>query len=82
MVLINPTYDGFNLVAKEALLLGDLPSVVLSRTAGAYEQLARAVVPVDPFDVNETGNALEVRAQPHEGASFTNEARPSSMRCS
>lgn len=58
-VLINPTYDGFNLVAKEAALLGGDAAILLSRTAGAYESLAPAVVPLDPFDVTGTADALD-----------------------
>jgi trehalose 6-phosphate synthase len=58
-VLINPTYDGFNLVAKEATLLGDDATVLLSRTAGAYDYLAPAVRALDPFDVTATADALQ-----------------------
>jgi trehalose 6-phosphate synthase len=58
-VLINPTWDGFNLVAKEAALLGENAAVLLSRNAGAYEYLAPGVTPVDPFDVTGTADALE-----------------------
>jgi trehalose 6-phosphate synthase len=57
--LVNPTYDGFNLVAKEAALLNETAAILLSRTAGAYDQLAPAVVPLDPFDVSGTADALE-----------------------
>jgi trehalose 6-phosphate synthase len=58
-VLVNPTYDGLNLVAKEAAALGETSAILLSRTAGAYEQLAPAVTPLDPFDVSGTADALE-----------------------
>ena len=57
-VLINPTYDGFNLVAKEAALVADDAAILLSRTAGAYEPLAHAVLPLDPCDVTGTADAL------------------------
>ncbi len=58
-VLVNPTFDGFNLVAKEALLVGQNPTVLLSTTAGAYEHLAPGVHPIEPFDVSGTASALE-----------------------
>jgi trehalose 6-phosphate synthase len=58
-VLVNPTYDGFNVVAKEALLLSADAPVLLSRNAGAHEYLAPAVIPVEPFDVTSTARALE-----------------------
>jgi trehalose 6-phosphate synthase len=58
-VLVNPTFEGFSLVAKEAVLLaGDSP-VLLSKTAGAYEQLSSVVSPLDPFDVVATTDELE-----------------------
>jgi trehalose 6-phosphate synthase len=67
-VLVNPTIDGFNLVAKEALLLGQGP-ILLSRNTGAYEYLAGAVTPLDPFDVTGTCDALEpaLTGAPHHG---------------
>ena len=58
-VLINPTYEGFGLVAKEAAMLaGDAPLLV-STTAGAYEELASTMTPIDPFDVVGTADVLE-----------------------
>ena len=40
VVLVNPLVDGMNLVAKEAVLVGERdPVLVLSETAGAAEQL-------------------------------------------
>lgn len=58
-VLINSTWDGFNLVAKEAALVGDDAAVLLSRNTGAYGYLAAGVTPVEPFDVTGTADALE-----------------------
>lgn len=56
--LVNPTYDGLNLVAVESLLLAPRSPVVLSVNAGAYESLARHTIGVDPFDVCATTDAL------------------------
>lgn len=58
-VLINPTYDGFNLVAKEAILANARSTILLSTTAGAHEYLAPAVTSIEPFDVSGTATALE-----------------------
>ena len=52
--------DGLNLVAKEAPIVNERAGVVaLSVNAGAYEELGDWVVPVDPFDVSGTADALE-----------------------
>jgi len=59
-VLVNSTYDGFNLVAQEAVVVSEAaPVLVLSRNAGVYQELAAGVLGVDPFDVEATGRALE-----------------------
>ncbi len=58
VVLVNPTFDGMNLVAKEALYLGEHARVLLSVNAGAYERLAAHVTPVPPFDVDATASLL------------------------
>jgi len=58
VTLVNPTIDGMNLVAKEALWLGPDKPVLLSVNAGAYERLAPYVTPVQPFDVAETTRLL------------------------
>jgi trehalose 6-phosphate synthase len=51
--------DGLNLVAKEAPLVNARDGVVvLSREAGAYEELAEWVVGVDPLDVEGQAEAL------------------------
>ncbi|MGI5229695.1 trehalose-6-phosphate synthase [Actinoallomurus iriomotensis] len=58
LALVNPTFDGMNLVAKEALYLGERARLLLSVNAGAYEQLAGHVTPVHPFDVEGTASVL------------------------
>ena len=60
VLLVNPVMDGLNLVAKEAPLVNRRDGVlVLSREAGAFEELGEWVVPVDPLDVEEQAAALE-----------------------
>lgn len=59
VLLVNPVADGMNLVAKEGPIVNQRNGVlVLSREAGAYEQLAEAVIPVWPADVADTAEAL------------------------
>ncbi len=60
VLLINPVMDGLNLVAKEAPLVNDRDGVlVLSRRAGAYEELGEWALGVDPLDVDQQAEALE-----------------------
>jgi trehalose 6-phosphate synthase len=58
--LVNSTYDGLNLFAKEAaLLLDDRAALLLSVNAGVCEQLGPYAEPVDPFDLYQTSLAME-----------------------
>ncbi len=60
VVLVNPLVDGMNLVAKEAVLVGERhPALVLSATAGAAEQLAADALIVAPADIVGTARQLE-----------------------
>ena len=62
VLLVNPVRDGLNLVAKEGPLLSTADAVlVLSRQAGAWEELAlggRGAIGVNPFDVVATAEAV------------------------
>jgi trehalose 6-phosphate synthase len=59
VLMVNPIYDGMNLVAMEGPLLNRRHGVlVLSRNAGAYWRLARYAVAVNPFDLGEMADAL------------------------
>ena len=61
VLLVNPVRDGLNLVAKEGPLVNASDGVVvLSREAGAWEELAPAAVGVNPFDVTGTAEALDL----------------------
>jgi trehalose 6-phosphate synthase len=72
VLLVNAVFDGLNLVAKEAPLVNERAGVlVLSRNAGAYEELSPWVVAVDPFDVAGQAEAL------HEALSLSEPERRS-----
>src|SRR5438132_3552727 len=59
VLLVNPIIDGMNLVAKEGPVVNQRNGVlVLSRTAGAFQQLANASIPISPTDVAEIAQAL------------------------
>jgi trehalose 6-phosphate synthase len=59
VLLVNPLRDGMNLVAKEGPVITDRGCVlVLSREAGAVEELGDDAFVVNPFDVSGTAEAL------------------------
>jgi trehalose 6-phosphate synthase len=73
VLLVNPVRDGLNLVAKEGPLLNRADGVlVLSREAGAWEELAldgKGALGVNPFDVSSTAETL------HEALTMDRAAR-------
>ncbi|GAA2644397.1 trehalose-6-phosphate synthase [Streptomyces vastus] len=59
VALVNPIRDGMNLVAKEVPVVSDAGcALVLSREAGAYEELGEDAIVVNPYDVSGTARAL------------------------
>lgn len=59
VALVNPIRDGMNLVAKEVPVVSDAGcALVLSREAGAYEELGADAIVVNPYDVSATAAAL------------------------
>jgi trehalose 6-phosphate synthase len=59
LLLVNPVRDGLNLVAKEGPALNERDGVlVLSREAGAYDELGDVAVGINPFDVTGTASAI------------------------
>ncbi|MGI5426708.1 alpha,alpha-trehalose-phosphate synthase (UDP-forming) [Streptomyces sp. CA-179760] len=70
VALVNPIRDGMNLVAKEVPVVSDAGcALVLSREAGAYEELGEDAITVNPYDVTGTAAAL------HEALSMRPEER-------
>lgn len=70
VLLVNPLRDGMNLVAKEGpVLAAQGCALVLSREAGAAEELGADAEVVNPFDLVETADAL------HRALSMTHEQR-------
>jgi trehalose 6-phosphate synthase len=59
VLLVNPLRDGMNLVAKEAPVLAERGcALVLSREAGAADELGGEALLVNPYDVTGTADAL------------------------
>ncbi|MEU0285402.1 trehalose-6-phosphate synthase [Streptomyces sp. NPDC006147] len=70
VALVNPIRDGMNLVAKEVPVVSDTGcALVLSREAGAHEELGDDAITVNPYDVVGTAGAL------HEALSMRPEDR-------
>ncbi|CAL9473893.1 trehalose-6-phosphate synthase [Streptomyces sp. DH-12] len=70
VALVNPIRDGMNLVAKEVPVVSDAGcALVLSREAGAHEELGEDAITVNPYDVVQTAQAL------HEALSMRPEDR-------
>ncbi len=67
-LIVNPVFDGMNLVALEGPVVNrNAGAVILSRNAGAFSLIGRHTVGVNPFDVGETAAALETAlAMPRE----------------
>ncbi len=59
VLLVNPIRDGMNLVAKEGPVLNERGGVLaLSCEAGAFAELGRVALEVEPFDVSGTAKVL------------------------
>jgi trehalose 6-phosphate synthase len=59
VLLVNPVRDGLNLVAKEGPVVNERDgALVLSRQAGAWDELGQHAIGVNPFDVSGTAVAL------------------------
>lgn len=59
-LLVNPVFDGLNLVAKEGAFANRRDgAMILSRNAGVFEELGSAAIPINPFDVGATTQAIE-----------------------
>ncbi|MFD7242862.1 alpha,alpha-trehalose-phosphate synthase (UDP-forming) [Streptomyces massasporeus] len=70
VALVNPIRDGMNLVAKEVPVVSDAGcALVLSREAGAHEELGEDAITVNPYDITGTASAL------HEALSMRPEER-------
>ncbi len=59
VLVVNPIRDGMNLVAKEGPVLSEPGcALVLSREAGAADDLSADAIMVNPYDVSQTAEAI------------------------
>jgi len=59
VLVVNPVYDGLNLVVKEGALVNRAEGmIVLSENAGAHEELQPHVLSINPFDIMATAQAM------------------------
>lgn len=59
VLMVNPLFDGMNLVAKEGPVINQRSGVlILSENAGAWNELGRYALGVNPFDTSATAEAL------------------------
>ena len=59
VLLVNPVFDGLNLVTKEAFLVNEHDGVlVLSENAGVHAELGEWALTVNPLDVSGQADAL------------------------
>jgi len=69
-MLVNPIFDGMNLVSMEGPLVNKRHgALALSVNAGAYGRLGRHAIALNPFDVAETAEAI------HTGLTMPEEER-------
>jgi trehalose 6-phosphate synthase len=59
LLMVNPIFDGMNLVAKEAPAVNTRDGVVmLSENTGAHEELGDCTLTVNPFDIQEQADTI------------------------
>jgi trehalose 6-phosphate synthase len=59
VLIVNPVWDGMNLVAKEGPSVSERDTVlILSRNAGAADDLGEGAILVNPFDTVELAEAI------------------------
>jgi trehalose 6-phosphate synthase len=59
LLMVNPIFDGMNLVAKEAPAVNTRDGVLmLSENTGAHEELGDCALSVNPFDIQEQADAI------------------------
>ncbi len=57
-LIVNPIADGMNIVPKEASVVNQTQGVViLSETAGSFEDLKEHIIGINPFDITQTARA-------------------------
>jgi trehalose 6-phosphate synthase len=59
VLMVNPVFDGMNLVAKEAPIVNERDGVlILSENTGVHEEIGSFALSVNPFDIESQAAAL------------------------
>jgi trehalose 6-phosphate synthase len=59
VLLVNAIFDGMNLIAQEASLVNERDgAVILSENAGAFDEIGRFTLSINPFDVSGQADAI------------------------
>jgi trehalose 6-phosphate synthase len=59
VLIVNPMFDGMNLVAKEGPMVNERAGVsILSENTGAHEELSDYALSVNPFDIQELADSI------------------------
>lgn len=61
VLMVNPILDGMNIVAKEGSVVNENNGViVLSNGAGCYEELKDGAICINPFDLRQTAESIDM----------------------
>ena len=61
VLMVNPILDGMNIVAKEGSVVNENNGVlILSTGAGCYEELKDGAICINPFDLRQTAESIDV----------------------
>ena len=61
VLMVNPILDGMNIVAKEGSVINENNGVlVLSTGAGCYEELKDGAICINPFDLRQTSESIDM----------------------
>ena len=59
--MVNPILDGMNIVAKEGSVVNENNGVlILSTGAGCYEELKDGSICINPFDLRQTAESIDM----------------------
>lgn len=58
-LFVTPTFDGLNIIPKEAVVVSTRdPVVILSQNSGIYEEISDLALGVNPFDIHQTAQSI------------------------
>ena len=61
VLMVNPILDGMNIVAKEGSVVNENNGVlILSSGAGCYEELKDGAICINPFDLRQTAESIDM----------------------